>query len=224
MQKKYSVNIQDDELVSIEIDGKVYYSLDDIPDEDDRDHVEHLIEDAKDTDFDKERERFMGEIKPSKMPLMLFVLFLSIAVLMLIISAISAVSAINGMAKEKSLPGRVVSMVERRSSDGNVYYYPEVEVRFPDETSKKLQLTTGSWPPAYEVGQKVTVLYNAENPRDASIQSSEGSLMRFLVTLITGVLGLAFIGASLLVRWITKQEPQEEQSKKAFQNAVIKEL
>jgi hypothetical protein len=37
---KYSVNIEDDEVVSIEVDGKLYASPDDIPEPKDREKVE----------------------------------------------------------------------------------------------------------------------------------------------------------------------------------------
>ncbi len=226
MKKTYSVDVQDGELVSIEIDGVIYPSVDEIPDEDDRAHVEFLIEDANDMEFDK--ERFLSEQRPSKMPLIMFLLFLSIAILLLVISAFSTVNAIRSMGKEQSVPGRVISMVERRSSngnmfetrtsdrdqrssDGNIYYYPEVEITFPDETTKRLQLGQGSWPPAYEVGEQVTVLYNVEHPRDSSIQSSGSTVLKFLPAMITGFIGLGFLGASLLVRWISKPGPEEEQ-------------
>ena len=226
MKKSYSVDVQDGELVSIEIDGVIFHSVDEIPDEDDRAHAEFLMKDAEDMEFDK--GRFLGKSQPSRMPLIMFLLFLSIAILLLIISAFSAVSAIRSTGKEQSLPGRVVSMIERRGSDPNrvatrssdrnlggndsdIYYYPEVEITLPDETTKRLQLGQGSWPPAYEVGQQVTVLYNAEHPKDSSIQSSGSTIMKFLPAMITGFIGLGFLSASLLVRWISKPDPEEEQ-------------
>ena len=233
MKKTYSVDVQDGELVSIEIDGVSCHSVDEIQDADDRAHVEFLLEDARDTEFDK--ERFLGKPKPSRMPLILLLLFLSIAILLLVISAFSTVDAIRSMGKEQSLPGQVVSMIERRSSngnmvetinsdpnrrssDGNIYYYPEVEVTFPDETTKRLQLGQGSWPPAYEVGQPVTVLYNAEHPGDSSIESSDRTILKFLPAMITGFIGLGFLGASLLVRWVSKPSAEGEQTGKMLRN------
>ncbi len=228
MKKTYSVDVQDGELVSIKIDEAVYRSVDEIPEADDCARVESLIEDARDMEFDIEREKFLADTKPSKMPLVMFLLFLSIAILMLVISALTAVSAVRSIGEEQSLPGRVVAMIERRSgsgsmfatrtsdpnlrsSGGDIYYYPEVEISFPDETTKRLQLAEGSWPPAFEVGEQVTVLYNTTHPRNSSIQTSSSALMRFFPAMITGFLGLCFLVTALLVRRFSKPGPKEGQ-------------
>ena len=54
MAKKYSVNMEDGAVVSVEVDGVSYASPDEIPDPYDRDQVERLVDKMSGGDLDKE--------------------------------------------------------------------------------------------------------------------------------------------------------------------------
>jgi hypothetical protein len=98
-------------------------------------------------------------------------IFLAISVLTLSIAAFSAVNTWRGLAREHSAPGQVVDLVLRRDQAGRDYYYPVVEFDLPDDPRRRVQLAEGSWPPAYDRGQAVTVLYDPGPPLRARVAS-----------------------------------------------------
>jgi hypothetical protein len=53
-------------------------------------------------------------------------------------------------------------------------------------------LSEGSWPPAYQFGQQVTIAYQEDNLSRARPKSLESGIGIWLVTMITGVLGMTF--------------------------------
>lgn len=106
--------------------------------------------------------------------------------------------------RERALPADVNSSKLRQ-----LFYYPMVAFNLPDGRRRTVQIAEGSWPPAYEVGQAVTVAYNPDQPRNARIQSLGGTIGLWTVSIITGVLGVAFALATLLARWILKQSPPD---------------
>jgi hypothetical protein len=214
MEKKYSVNMENDEVVSVEVDGVQYASPEDIPDEQDREKIALLIsrsigegfDDAFDENFDKEFEEEFREMekKSAVFPKIIVGIFLGISVIMLIIAAISAFGAARSQSREQSAPGQVVDMVMRTSRDSstqqvNEYYYPVVEFAVPGRALQRVQLSEGSWPPAYETGDRVTVLYDPQQPRNARIKSFSSTLLLWLLPGITGTVGAAFLIVSLAV-------------------------
>jgi hypothetical protein len=84
-----------------------------------------------------------------------------------------------------------------------------VEFSLPDGTSKTVQLSEGSWPPAYEKGEDVTILYDPEKPIHARIQSTASNIMKWLVPGITGVLGVSFLIAAVAVGWFLRPSSPE---------------
>ena len=121
-KKKYSINWENDEPVSFEVDGVVYESLDDIPDEADREKLTAMMDASLDQEFEKEFKISTRNSKGSKhirralrTPEKLILgIFTGVAVLMLLIAAISSFSAVSKMSREESAPGRVVDMVVQR--------------------------------------------------------------------------------------------------------------
>ena len=56
-KKTYSINWEDDEPVSFEVDGVQYESLEDVPEETDRLKLEAMMNAAEDAEFDAEIEK-----------------------------------------------------------------------------------------------------------------------------------------------------------------------
>jgi hypothetical protein len=204
MVKKYSVQIEDDQIVSVEVDGIQYDNPDQIPDADDREKILELISKSNDADFDKEFEEEFRELEhqSAQFPKIIISVFLTVAVIMLVIATISTFGTVRKLSQEESAPGQVVDMVVRQSYDSetqitNEYYYPVVEFNFSDGTRKRVQLSEGSWPPQYEIGEPVTVLYDREHPLDARIKSSSSTMLMWILPGITGTIGIVFLGVAL---------------------------
>lgn len=194
MSKKYSVNWQDGKVVSFAVNGKQYKSPDEVPDPEDQLELELLMSKAGDVEF----------AEPARDPLtkIILSLFLGIGVLMLAISAIAVVFTVRSFSREVSARGNVVDFVVRTDSDGQEYYYPVVEFALPDGSMQRVPLSVGNWPPAYVKGEAVMVLYDQEQPLKARIQSFSGAFDKWILTMITGFLGIVFVGVSLIVGWL----------------------
>lgn len=148
-----------------------------------------------------------GEIQSLKddgVTKVIFGLFLSISLLMLATAAISGVIAGRALSREVSTQGNVVELVMRRDSDGNEYYYPVVLFALPDRTLLTVQTSEGSWPAAYFKGEAVIVRYDPARPHKARIQSGSGLISRWILTIITGLLGVCFLAASWLAYGLSK--------------------
>jgi hypothetical protein len=228
MAKKYSVNVENDEVVSVEVDGVAYEHPDQIPDPEDREKILELMSKTTDEDFDaefdKDFEKFDQEFKElekqsAKFPILIVAIFLIVAVITLSIAVISGVSTARAVAKEQSASGQVVDLTLRTSQGGydsqgtyqapQDYYYPVVEFALPDGTRKTVQLSMGSWPPAYEIGEQVTILYDPDKPINARIQSTSSNILKWLVPGITGTVGVAFLVAAMFVGWFLRPSSQE---------------
>ena len=142
--------------------------------------------------------------RPGLFPRIILSVFLAVTVLMLAISALSAINTGRALSKEKNAPGHIVDLVARRDQTGKEFYYPVVEFYLPDESLKIIELAEGSWPPAYEKGQSVTILYDPEQPLNARIKSASSAVLMWTVPIIMGVLGVAFLIATLFVLWMLK--------------------
>ena len=103
MAKKYSLNIENDEVVSVEVDGVQYDSPDQIPDPEDRAKILHLMArsttDDFDQDFDKDFDKeFAADLRElerqsAQFPKIIVSIFLLIAVIMLTIATIATMRA-----------------------------------------------------------------------------------------------------------------------------------
>jgi hypothetical protein len=81
-----------------------------------------------------------------------------------------------------------------------------VEFYTPGEVRHTVQLAEGSSTPGYVKGQEVTVLYDPAEPTSARIKSLGSALMLWVLPVITGFLGLAFVAAALLsVRFLRSE-------------------
>lgn len=218
-KKKYSINWDDDFPVSFEVNGVQYENIEDVPDEVDRLKLEGMLHSSFDKDFnDAEFEKLRKDTERiSKFPVEKVVLwaFTGIAAIMLLIATISSFNAIAKINKEASAPGRVTDMVNKREyvneQDRIVreYYFPVVEYVSSDGKRHTVQLSEGSSTPSYEIGDEVTVLYDPDHPLDARIKSFGSSALMWVLPGITGVLGLCFLGAVLVVWKVMLSEPNE---------------
>ncbi len=211
-KKKYSINWENDEADSFEVNGIKYESLDDVPDEKDRDKLSAMLHAASEDEFEeikfdeKEFEELRKSAESPGMEKIVLGIFSGVAALMILISVISSFSAIQKISKEESTPGRVVEMTMRREYVNeqdrivNEYYYPVVEFIPIDGRKRTVQLSEGSSTPSYEKGDEVTIAYDPEHPLDARIKSTGSAMLMWILPSITGILGLAFAGGVFVVK------------------------
>ena len=212
--KKYSINWENDEPISFEVDGIAYNALDDVPNEKDREQLSAMLDASFDDTFDesfedmKFDEKEFEEMQKSSagMEKILLGIFSGVAVLMLLIAGISSYFAIQKISKEESAPGRIADVVVRKEYINEQdritrdFYYPVIEFTASDGKKRTVQISEGSDSPYYEKGDEITVLYNPEHPLDARIQSTGSNALIWILPAITGILGIAFTGAVLVVK------------------------
>lgn len=206
-KKKYSINWEDDFPSTYEVDGVRYENLEGVPDEADRRKLEAMANSAFMADFDAEIEKQkQSGIAAEKI---IFLVFSGVAALMLAIALFSSFGVIKRISKEESTFGRVIDMMEKvqyttiEDSGEQIaekYYYPVVEFNSLDGRYHSVQLAEGSNPVAFEIGDEVTVLYDPEHPLDARIKSFGSSMLMWVLPGITGILGISFLIAVLVVK------------------------
>jgi len=160
---------------------------------------------AEDADFEEESSKtnLPPTVPPEKIILWVFT---GVALLALAIAFISTSMNITSIAKEKSAPGRVVDMVVRREyineQDRIIqeYYFPVVEFTADDGKRRSVQMDTGSSSPDYEKGNEVTVRYDPAHPLQARIDSFGSNALMWILPGITGILGIVFLGAVIIVQ------------------------
>lgn len=206
-KKKYSINWEDEFPSTYEVDGVQYETLEDVPDEGDRRKLQAMADASFTADIDAEIEAQKQAGIPAE-KVILWV-FSGVAAIMLGIAIISSFGVISKISKEESADGRVVDMVVKvqyTTVEGQMdpiaeeYYYPVVEYHSLDGRFHSVQLAEGSTPASYEIGDEVTVLYDPEHPLDARIQSFGSSALMWVLPGITGILGISFLVAVLVVQ------------------------
>jgi len=217
---KYSINWENDEVVSVEVDGVEYASPDEIPDPKDRAQIlrmmsaseDEVFDESFDKAFDKEFEEEFRQLErdTANMPKIIVGIFLTIALITLCISAITTYGTVRRLSKEQSTTGWVMEMATRQSRDSETdvletYYYPVVEFYTPNETLQRVKLSEGSSSPGYTVGEEVTILSDPEHPTNtARIKSVSSNLLIWIGPGITGIVGIVFLGVSIFAGWFLK--------------------
>jgi hypothetical protein len=92
------------------------------------------------------------------------------------------------------VPGVVIDLQENYDSDGSSYT-PVVQFRAKGGQSIEFVSSYSSSPPAYDVGESVTVVYPPDNPSDAIIKG-DGQFLHIIFMLLGGV--VAAIGFYLV--------------------------
>ena len=210
MAKKYSINWENEEPISFEVDGVTYNSLDDVSNEKDRNKLSAMVDASAEDFFDdvKFDEKEFEEMQKSSAGMEKIVLgiFSGVAALMILVAVIASFMNIQKIAKEESAPGRVVDVVVRREvvdQRNNIvrdFYYPVVEFTASDGHKRTVQLSEGSDSAYYEKGNEITVRYDPDHPLDARIKSAGSNMLMWILPGITGVLGIAFAGAVFVVK------------------------
>lgn len=82
------------------------------------------------------------------------------------------------------VPGMVVDLQENYDSDGSTY---TPVVQFKTNSGQSIEFTSSysSSPPAYDVGESVTVVYPPDNPSDAIIKG-DGQFLHIIFMLLGG--------------------------------------
>jgi hypothetical protein len=186
MEKKYCLHVENDRVVAVEVNGEVYKKPASITNAADRAVMQHLVR-----SFPKE-EVMEEQTQAKEMVDLIVKIFTGVALLMLFIAAVSGVMTAVSLSKEKLALGTVVEFSIRTDQEGYQLYYPIVEFALPDNMRQIVVLSEGSWPPAYQFGQQVTIAYQEDNLSRARPKSLESGIGIWLVTMITGVLGMTF--------------------------------
>jgi hypothetical protein len=103
--------------------------------------------------------------------------------------------------REIRAPGSVVdTIVQQEYGENSVFSYPVVTFTDRDGKNHTVQVSEGSSPPEWAVGDAVTVRYDPAYPGSARIESWTSDLLLWLLPGITGIVGIGFLLAVLLVR------------------------
>jgi hypothetical protein len=129
-----------------------------------------------------------------KAPTFLFGIFFVIGLGLLGGAGYLVLDTRNDIARAETADGIVIDLVGERDSDGDTIYYPHV--RYVTRSGEAVEFTTavGSSPPGFDVGERVSVLYDPAAPEEARIDTF--FQLRF-GALILGGIGFVFtlIGA-----------------------------
>ena len=123
---------------------------------------------------------------------------IAVGALFLTIGLVMTWVSVSFVTDAKHAQGTVVGLEWRKSenhstsrkskSDNEPAAYPTVRFTSADGATRTFENSTGSKPPAYDVGERVEVLYRAEAPADAQIN---GFVSLWLMPLVFTGIGLA---------------------------------
>jgi len=133
--------------------------------------------------------------------------FIFVGIVLLLVSAATFWFTRQSVVAEVSVEGVVVSNVIRQHTTKasnssrqttSDYYHAVVEFPLADGTKKTVEMAEGSWPKAYDEGEKVTVRYDPQKPLKARLGG--GGPLDFLATLISGFMGAVFTAIAIGIR------------------------
>ncbi len=101
-------------------------------------------------------------------------------------------------------PGTVVDTAIRQATNGTLYYRPVVAFALPDGTRRTMRAAEENTVPTYEVDEVVTIAYDPDQPDNARIKTAASTAAMWILPLITGILGAAFLVATLFARWVLR--------------------
>ncbi|MEU6661944.1 DUF3592 domain-containing protein [Streptomyces sp. NPDC046821] len=137
------------------------------------------------------------------------IVLIGVGAVFLIVGLSMAGVSISYLSDAERAPGKVVSLEWRRDysssrrhgSDGPMAY-PVVQFTSADGKLRTFHSSMGSNPPAYDVGERVEMLYRADSPQDAKIS---GFFSLWLFPVIFGGIGLLVTGIGTAVAIVTRR-------------------
>lgn len=124
------------------------------------------------------------------------IVFYGKAAILLGVAVVATLRIRAWLAHAECAPGVIVDLNTHRGSGNDVTYAPVVAFELPDGRTVRFTSRTRSYPAPYRHGEAVMVLYHAVAPENAAI---EGFRSLWLGPTICGVIGLVFLGLSLLI-------------------------
>ena len=132
-----------------------------------------------------------------KLPLKIFGwIFVAIAMVDLTITVLVYRHAQSFIQTASRAQATITKLVERKDDDHGTMYYPVFT--FIDSTGqvKEIYSSSGSFPPAYQVGEKVNVLYPPADPKHAKI---DGFWELWLWPVLLGTFALMWLFVATLL-------------------------
>jgi hypothetical protein len=162
-------------------------------------------EDFDDKEFEAESQALQRQA--AIMPWILVGVFALVALILGTVAVLSTASALGAFATKATAPGKVAGFVTRTDASGQTLYSPLVDFALPDGTLQTARLSEEGLIPAYTEGQQVTVVYEKRWPENASVSHGESAPAdRWIFPIISGILALAFLAATLLAVWMLRPE------------------
>lgn len=132
--------------------------------------------------------------------------FIPLGLMLLLGAAWSVSSTKTWLAHAIEVEGKVIDMVRTRDRDDTTYLFaPVVEFRTVEGRTIEFESAVRSYPPAYRTGQTVSVVYDPDEPRYASIK---GFFSLWIMPLILGFIGSVFLivgsGMVAMSSWAAK--------------------
>ena len=134
-------------------------------------------------------------------------LFLVLGAGLLAVAVWGYVSTRRFVAGAARTTGTVIKLAERRETDRGrtrTSYAPVVRFVTARGVHGEFPSRLGSNPPAYRVGDRVPVLYNPADPREAAIATF---LSLWLFTLLFGFVGTVFAGIGAVMLALGRRRP-----------------
>ena len=92
--------------------------------------------------------------------------------------------------------GKIIRMLVQKDKDDGTVYYPVFSFHDAQGVEHTIHSSSGSFPPTYEVGDTVPVLYISTDPTNAKI---DALFSVWGISLITGIIGCIELPAGLIV-------------------------
>lgn len=113
-----------------------------------------------------------------------------------VISLVSLVYSWHFVRVAAHTDGKIIRMIEHTDKDGDTAYFPVFSFRDGQGNEQTIHSSSGSFPPDYEVGDTVPVLYRPDDPSNAKINSFSSI---WGISLITGIIALVDLPAGIVV-------------------------
>jgi hypothetical protein len=108
----------------------------------------------------------------------------------LLIALVSALYFWHFVSTASHADAKIIRMVERKVKDDETAYFPVFTFHDAKGAEHTIHSSSGSFPPAYEVGDTVPVLYSPTDPANAKIDSFFSVWGISLITVVIGSIEL----------------------------------